>query len=94
MSNDEQYKKWVPLCKQYKISGCYAQTELGHGSDVGSLLTTASFDKDSDEFIIHTPCIKATKYWPGDVGNFSTHAIVFANLIIDGNKFGVLPFIV
>ena len=57
-------------------------------------MTTATFDQDKDEFVIHTPCIKATKYWPGDVGNFSTHAIVFANLIINGNKYGVLPFLV
>lgn len=74
--------------------GCYAQTELGHGSDVSNLETTAIFDQKSDEIIINTPSIKAAKFWPGDLGNFSTHAIVFAKLIIDGNSYGVLPFIV
>jgi acyl-CoA oxidase len=74
--------------------GCYAQTELGHGSDVSSLETTATFDINTDEFIIQTPNIKAAKFWPGDLGNFSTHAIVFAKLLIDGNSYGVLPFIV
>ncbi len=51
-------------------------------------------DQNTDEFIINTPNIKAAKFWPGDLGNFSTHAIVFAKMIIDGNPYGVLPFIV
>ena len=42
------------------------------------LETTATFDKDSDEFIIHTPSITATKWWPGDMGRFANHAVVFA----------------
>ena len=94
MCNQAQYDKWVPLCKLYRISGAYAQTELGHGSDVSSLQTTATFDRATDEFVINTPDIKATKYWPGDLGVFSTHALVFARLIIDDNQYGVLPFIV
>ena len=74
--------------------GCYAQTELGHGSNVAGLETTTTLDKTTDEFVIHTPSIGATKWWPGDLGNFSTHAIVFAQLLIDGNKYGVFPFLV
>ena len=78
MSTEEQYNKWGPLQANYRISGTYAQTEIGHGSDVSSLQTTATFDKNTDEFVIHTPSIKATKWWPGDLGNFSSHAVVFA----------------
>ena len=77
-----------------RILGAYAQTEMGHGSDVSGLETTATFDKDTDEFIIHTPSIKAIKWYPGDMGCFATHALVFARLIIDGNQYGVLPFLV
>ena len=74
--------------------GCYAQTEIGHGSNVAALETTATLDKSTDEFVIHTPSISATKYWPGDLGRFSSHAIVFARLIIDGDDNGVQPFMV
>ena len=71
------------MVKNGDIFGCYAQTELGHGSNVAGLETTATLDKTTDEFIINTPTITATKYWPGDLGMFSSHAIVFARMIID-----------
>ena len=43
---------------------------------------------------MHTPTLTATKWWPGDMGLFSTHAIVYANLITEGKSHGVLPFLV
>lgn len=94
LASDEQKARWMPLIKQQRINGCYAQTEMGHGSNVAGLETTATLDKSTDEFVIHTPVISAVKMWPGDMGLNSTHAIVFAQLIIDGNKFGVQPFMV
>ena len=84
----------MPLIENVDIIGCYAQTELGHGSNVAGLETTATFDRERDEFVIHTPSITATKYWPGDMGMFSSHAVVFARLIIDENDYGVQPFMV
>jgi acyl-CoA oxidase len=67
---------------------------LGHGSDVASLETTATLDKTTDEFIIHSPTVTSTKYWPGDLGRMTSHAVVFARLIIDENDYGVQPFMV
>ena len=78
LATEEQYEKWVPLCENLKILGCYAQTEIGHGSDVASLETTATFDEKTDEFIIHTPTPTATKWWPGDMGRMANFAVVFA----------------
>ena len=34
LCSEEQAAYWVPLAKNMKVVGCYAQTELGHGSDV------------------------------------------------------------
>ena len=31
---EEQKAKWVPLSRDYKIIGAYAQTEMGHGECV------------------------------------------------------------
>ena len=69
--------------------GSYAQTEMGHGSNIAGLETTATFDKEKDEFIIHSPTITSTKFWPGSLGIVANHAVVFARLIVDENDFGV-----
>jgi len=56
--------------------------------------TTATFDKDSDSFTIHSPTITSTKYWPGDSGMAADHAVVYARLRIGKKDYGVHPFIV
>ena len=56
--------------------------------------TTATFDKATDEFILHTPTVTATKYWPGDLGLTSNHAVVMARMIINGKDYGPQPFMV
>lgn len=67
-----------------RIIGNYSQTELGHGSNVRGLETEAIFDKEKDQFIIHTPKDSAAKFWPGDLGLIGTHSVVYAQLIVDG----------
>ncbi|KAF5729829.1 putative acyl-CoA oxidase [Tripterygium wilfordii] len=91
---EEQQQKWLPLANTMQIIGCYAQTELGHGSNVQGLETTATFDPQTDEFIIHSPTLTSSKWWPGGLGKVSTHAIVYARLITDGQEHGVHGFIV
>lgn len=40
----EQQAKWLPLCMSLQVIGTYAQTELGHGTFVRGLETTATYD--------------------------------------------------
>jgi len=94
MGDEEQKKYWLPLVQNHKIMGAYAQTELGHGSNVAGLETTATLDKATDEIVLHSPTITSTKYWPGDLGRFTSHAVVFARLIVDSNDYGVNAFVV
>ncbi|KAL9246856.1 hypothetical protein vseg_020343 [Gypsophila vaccaria] len=91
---DEQQRKWLPLAYRMQIIGCYAQTELGHGSNVQGLETTATFDHETDEFVVHSPTLTSSKWWPGGLGKVSTHALVYARLVIDGQEHGVHGFIV
>ncbi|XP_027335034.1 peroxisomal acyl-coenzyme A oxidase 1-like isoform X1 [Abrus precatorius] len=91
---EEQQQKWLPLAQKMQIIGCYAQTELGHGSNVQGLETTATFDPKTDEFVIHSPTLTSSKWWPGGLGKVSTHAVVYARLISDGQDHGVHGFIV
>ncbi|KAL4348018.1 hypothetical protein GQ457_17G020750 [Hibiscus cannabinus] len=91
---NEQQEKWLPMAYKMQIIGCYAQTELGHGSNVQGLETTATFDPQTDEFEIHSPTLTSSKWWPGGLGKVSTHAVVYARLITSGQDHGVHGFIV
>nr|GMD98265.1 peroxisomal acyl-coenzyme A oxidase 1-like [Ipomoea batatas] len=92
--SEEQQQKWLPLAYKMQIIGCYAQTELGHGSNVQGLETTATFDPQTDEFIIHSPTLTSSKWWPGGLGKIATHGVVYARLITEGKDHGVHGFIV
>lgn len=76
------------------IYGCFSMTEIGHGSNVAGLETTATFDIDNDKFIINTPHIGATKWWIGGAAHSATHTVVFARLIVKGKDHGVKTFVV
>jgi acyl-CoA oxidase len=67
---------------------------LGHGSNVRGILTTAHFDKDTNEFVINTPNDLAMKFWIGGAGKSATMASVFAQLYIDGSSQGPHVFLV
>ncbi|NWS42333.1 ACOX2 oxidase, partial [Probosciger aterrimus] len=94
LGSDKQIAKWIPLAMQYQLIGSYAQTELGHGTYLQGLETTAVFDITTQEFILNTPQMSAMKWWPGDMGRSATHTVVFAQLYVQGKCYGVHPFIV
>uniref|UniRef100_A0A8B9QWM8 Acyl-coenzyme A oxidase n=1 Tax=Anas platyrhynchos TaxID=8839 RepID=A0A8B9QWM8_ANAPL len=94
LGSDEQVAKWIPLATKHQLIGSYAQTELGHGTYLQGLETTAVFDTTTQEFILNTPKISAMKWWPGDMGRSATHTVVFAQLYVRGKCYGVHPFIV
>ncbi|MFC4951242.1 acyl-CoA dehydrogenase [Pseudonocardia sp. GCM10023141] len=76
------------------LLGCFAMTETGHGSDVQHLLTTATFDVATDEFVIHTPNRAARKDYIGGAARDARMAAVFAQLVTEGTSHGVHAFLV
>ncbi|KAK3885691.1 hypothetical protein Pcinc_010112 [Petrolisthes cinctipes] len=93
-SSPQQLQKWLPLAEKFKIIGTYAQTELGHGTFVRGLETTATYDSTTKEFVLHSPTITATKWWPGALGKTSNHAVVMAQLYLGGKCYGPHIFMV
>ena len=95
LASREQQARWLPLCRDWRMIGCYAQTEIGHGSNVRAIETTATFDPVADEFILSTPTVTATKFWPGSMGRTANTAVVIARLITpDGKDQGIHNFLV
>ena len=90
----DQQKYWLPKALAWEIIGGYLQTELGHGSNVRALETTATFLPDTDEIEINSPTLTSTKWWPGNLGRCANYGIVYARLILDGKDLGIHNFMV
>ncbi|XP_038208249.1 probable peroxisomal acyl-coenzyme A oxidase 1 [Zerene cesonia] len=93
-ADEEQKKVWYTRAKNMEIIGTYAQTELGHGTFIRGLETEATYDEQTEEFILHSPTLTSYKWWPGGLGQTSNYCIVMAQLKIKGKSYGMQPFIV
>ena len=68
LCDDEQRSVWLPLCRDWRVIGCYAQTEIGHGSNVRGLETTATFLSEGrgvHNFIVPLRSMTDHKFLPG-----------------------------
>ncbi|XP_063816635.1 peroxisomal acyl-coenzyme A oxidase 1 isoform X1 [Pseudophryne corroboree] len=90
---EQQERLFMPAWN-LEIIGTYAQTEMGHGTHLRGLETTATYDPSSQEFILHSPTVSSIKWWPGGLGKTSNHAVVLAQLYTQGECKGLHAFIV
>ena len=88
------HEQWLPDVMSLKIPGAFAMTEIGHGSDVAAIGTTATYDPEAEEFEIHTPFAGAWKEFLGNAALHGQAAVVFAQLITNGVNHGVHAFFV
>ncbi|KAM4842878.1 peroxisomal acyl-coenzyme A oxidase 1 isoform 2-T2 [Thomomys bottae] len=90
----EQQERFFMPAWNLEITGTYAQTEMGHGTHLRGLETTATYDPKTQEFILNSPTVTSIKWWPGGLGKTSNHAVVLAQLYTQGKCYGLHAFIV
>ncbi|UZX03426.1 acyl-CoA dehydrogenase [Arthrobacter sp. CDRTa11] len=94
LGTEEHHAKWLPGIMNLDIPGCFAMTETGHGSDVASIATTATYHPGTQEFVVHTPFRAAWKDYIGNAAIDGLGAVVFAQLVTQGVNHGVHAFYV
>lgn len=90
----EKHQKYLERGLRLHDIGCFALTEISHGSNVQGMLTTATYDETDKVFIINTPLERAAKFWIGGASQTANMAIVGANLIAGGKNHGIHMFVV
>ncbi|KAG6460358.1 hypothetical protein O3G_MSEX011937 [Manduca sexta] len=92
----EQQAYWVGRAFNLDIIGTYAQTELGHGTFVRGLETTATYDPKTKEFILNSPTLTAYKWWPGGCKYqflFNDHDGTYVNSPSSKLTYGTMMFV-
>lgn len=85
---------FLPRIVTMDLLGCFAMTEIGHGSDVQSLETTITYVPETEEFEVHSPTEAARKAYIGNAARDGRMAVVFGQLIVDGTGHGVHAILV
>ncbi|KQR91663.1 MAG: acyl-CoA dehydrogenase family protein [Microbacterium ginsengisoli] len=94
LGTKKHHDLWLDDVRELKLPGAFAMTETGHGSDVAAIGTTATYDVETAEFVIHTPFRGAWKDYLGNAAVHGRAATVFAQLITGGVNYGVHCFFV
>lgn len=89
LGTKRHHDRYLRQAGTLELPGCFAMTEMGHGSNVADIETTATYDPASGEFEIHTPSDSAQKNYIGNAAVHGRLAVVFAQLVVDGEVQGV-----
>jgi acyl-CoA oxidase len=90
----KHHERHLSAITSLELPGCFAMTETAHGSNVQALGTTATYDAEADEFVIHTPDAGARKDYIGNAARDGRMAAVFAQLVVGGEARGVHALLV
>ena len=94
LGTERHHEAYVQRIIDLDLFGCFGMTETGHGSDVQSLETTATYDPAAEEFVIHSPTPSSRKDYIGGAAETARVSAVFAQLITKGEGHGVHCFFV
>src|SRR5919108_2061088 len=80
LGTKHHHERYLRAAMTMQLPGCFAMTESGHGSDVQSIRTTATYDPRTQEFLVHTPDDAARKDYIGNAARDGRLAAVFTQL--------------
>ncbi|QNF95523.1 acyl-CoA dehydrogenase family protein [Janibacter sp. YB324] len=89
LGTERHHREYLPGMADLSLPGCFAMTETGHGSDVQSILTMATYDPETDELVVHSPSPAARKDYIGGAARDARLAAVFAQLVVGEEQHGV-----
>jgi len=94
LGTQKHHNKYLKDIISMKLLGCFAMTEMHHGSNVKALQTTAIYQPAEQTFIINTPTEYDRKTYIGNAALHATMATVFAQLIVGEEEHGIHAFLV
>src|SRR4051795_727501 len=94
LGTQRHHERYLADVMSLDLPGCFAMTETGHGSDVQSIRTTATYDPATDELVVNTPDDDAVKDYIGNAARDGRMAVVFAQLITPAGSHGVHALLV
>src|ERR671919_661526 len=94
LGTERHHERYLRDIVSVDLPGCFAMTETGHGSNVQALRTTASYEPEAGDFVVHTPDAAAQKDYIGSAARDGRLAAVFAQLIVGGENRGVHALLV
>jgi acyl-CoA oxidase len=94
LGTEYHHQKYLPEAASTTLMGCFAMTEIGHGSNVQGLETSAVYHRENDCFVLDSPSYSAGKNYIGNAAEDARSAVVFAQLEVNGQKHGVHTFLV
>jgi acyl-CoA oxidase len=94
LGTEVHHRKYLPKVAACQLLGGFAMTEIGHGSNVQALETTAVYDSEHRDFIINSPSYSSGKTFIGNAAVDGQFMVVFAQLHIGAASHGVHAFVV
>ncbi|XP_068694266.1 uncharacterized protein [Montipora capricornis] len=89
LGTERHHERFLKAIDTLEDVGCFGLTELGYGNNAVQMETTATYDKETKEFIVNTPNPLAQKYWITNGACHAHHIIVFSQLYINEVNQGI-----
>jgi acyl-CoA oxidase len=89
LGTEKHHERYLKKIASLELPGCFAMSETGHGSNVQQVETTATYDPETQEFIVDSPTPGSRKDYIGNAAAHGQMAAVFCQLVAGGESRGV-----